>query len=178
MPFLVPHNETRSAGVSIIGLSFMRDGCLLLLRYIAEGGAETVKAAPEDAPDRTNDLWKTTCFECFIEKPGGGYFEFNFAPSRRWAAYAFDAYRAGMRDLEIPTPRIKASRMSGDFVLDVGLDLSGVAALADAPDWTMAVSAVIEENSGAKSYWALKHPPGKPDFHHPDGFDLILSAEG
>jgi hypothetical protein len=42
----------------------------------------------------------------------------------------------------------------------------------------MEVSAVIEENSGAKSYWALKHPPGKPDFHHADGFDLTLSAEG
>jgi hypothetical protein len=29
---------------------------------------------------------------------------------------------------------------------------------------------VIEETSGGKSYWALAHPPGKPDFHHADGF--------
>jgi hypothetical protein len=33
---------------------------------------------------------------------------------------------------------------------------------------------VIEETNGAKSYWALKHPPGKPDFHHADGFVLEL----
>ena len=32
----------------------------------------------------------------------------------------------------------------------------------------------IEEASGRISYWALKHPPGRPDFHHPDGFALEL----
>ena len=31
---------------------------------------------------------------------------------------------------------------------------------------------VIEEVSGRKSYWALKHAPGRPDFHHPDAFAL------
>jgi hypothetical protein len=24
------------------------------------------------------------------------------------------------------------------------------------------------------SYWSLEHPPGKPDFHHPDGFTMEL----
>jgi hypothetical protein len=37
---------------------------------------------------------------------------------------------------------------------------------------------VLEEDggalSGALSYWALRHPPGKPDFHHPAGFALEL----
>ena len=28
---------------------------------------------------------------------------------------------------------------------------------------------------GGISYWALAHPPGKPDFHHADGFALELS---
>ncbi len=40
--------------------------------------------------------------------------------------------------------------------------------------WQLALTAVIEETSGVKSYWALKHPPGKPDFHHADGFVLEL----
>jgi hypothetical protein len=35
---------------------------------------------------------------------------------------------------------------------------------------------VIEEKSGLLSYWALKHPPGKPDFHHPDAFALEVEA--
>jgi hypothetical protein len=38
----------------------------------------------------------------------------------------------------------------------------------------VALSAVIEEEGGMLSYWALKHPPGKPDFHHPDAFALEL----
>jgi len=40
----------------------------------------------------------------------------------------------------------------------------------------LALSAVIEEIDGTKSYWALAHPPGKPDFHHPDCFTLTLGA--
>ena len=40
----------------------------------------------------------------------------------------------------------------------------------------LAVSAVIEETDGTKSFWALRHPPGPPDFHHPDCFALTLPA--
>ena len=46
--------------------------------------------------------------------------------------------------------------------------------LADDASWRMAISAVIEETNGRLSYWALGHPPGKPDFHHPDCFALEL----
>lgn len=38
------------------------------------------------------------------------------------------------------------------------------------------LSAVVEETDGTKSYWALRHPPGVPDFHHPDCFALELPA--
>jgi hypothetical protein len=37
------------------------------------------------------------------------------------------------------------------------------------------LSAVIEANDGTLSYWALKHPAAKPDFHHPDSFVLELA---
>ena len=42
--------------------------------------------------------------------------------------------------------------------------------------WRLGLSAVIEETSGRKSYWALAHPPGKADFHHSDCFALELPA--
>jgi hypothetical protein len=36
-------------------------------------------------------------------------------------------------------------------------------------------SAIIEEEDGTKSYWALAHPrEGPPDFHHPSCFVLEL----
>jgi hypothetical protein len=37
-------------------------------------------------------------------------------------------------------------------------------------NWELGLSVVLEEKNGAKSYWALAHPPGKPDFHHEDCF--------
>jgi len=37
-------------------------------------------------------------------------------------------------------------------------------------------STTFEETNGRLSYWALAHPPGKPDFHHPDCFALELPA--
>jgi hypothetical protein len=33
---------------------------------------------------------------------------------------------------------------------------------------------VIETLDGSLSYWALRHPPGKPDFHHSESFALEL----
>jgi hypothetical protein len=36
----------------------------------------------------------------------------------------------------------------------------------------LGLTAVVEEENGRLSYWALKHPPGKPDFHSPEGFVL------
>jgi hypothetical protein len=39
---------------------------------------------------------------------------------------------------------------------------------------SLGLAAVIEDLNGALSYWALKHPPGKPDFHHSDNFALQI----
>jgi hypothetical protein len=40
----------------------------------------------------------------------------------------------------------------------------------------LGLTAVIEQANLAKSYWALAHPPGEPDFHHRDGFALTLGG--
>jgi len=40
----------------------------------------------------------------------------------------------------------------------------------------LALSAVVEVDDGSLSYWALRHPPGGPDFHHAEGF--VLRLEG
>jgi hypothetical protein len=44
--------------------------------------------------------------------------------------------------------------------------------LEEAAIWQLDLAAVIEERGGRISYWALAHPPGKPDFHHSDCFTL------
>ena len=41
--------------------------------------------------------------------------------------------------------------------------------------WALGLSAVLEEQDGTKSYWALGHPNGdKPDFHDPACFAAHL----
>ena len=41
---------------------------------------------------------------------------------------------------------------------------------ASGKSWEINLTAVLEEQDGTKSYWALAHPPEKPDFHMPDCF--------
>jgi hypothetical protein len=38
----------------------------------------------------------------------------------------------------------------------------------------LGLAAVIEDKAQVLSYWALKHPAEKPDFHHADGFVIEL----
>jgi len=107
--------------------------------------------------------------------PRGGpdYLEFNFSPSTSWAAYAFDRYRKGMREFaQADEPQIAIARASGSLALAASADLDNL----PSTHWHVGLSAVIEEEGGVISYWALNHPPGKPDFHHPACFTLELPA--
>jgi hypothetical protein len=54
------------------------------------------------------------------------------------------------------------------------LELSAGVALEHAGKVALGLAAVIEEQDGALSYWALRHPAGTPDFHHPEAFALAL----
>jgi len=119
--------------------------------------------APAARPRFADGLWQHTCFEVFVARPGmPGYQEFNFSPSGEWAAYEFDGYRSGMSRLELK-PR---SVFDGGMRVTIPLRPGAM---------RLALSAVIEEAGGRLSYWALRHAPGKPDFHHPDAFALALA---
>jgi len=75
---------------------------------------------------------------------------------------------------ELPTPEITTTSEENQFELEAKVDVSGLAGLTDSSAWRLALTAILEDDQGVKSYWALKHPPGKPDFHHADGFVLEL----
>jgi hypothetical protein len=174
---LVRHPETACDAVTGIDVAVDRAGSELTLQYRVFGDISGL-VLPEPGPvERADDLWRTTCFEAFVRKDGGpGYCEFNLSPSTQWAAYAFSAYRDSMRELDIPPPRIKTDHT---FPADVGFELRTSLTLPASfePDlWHVGLSAVIEECGGRKSYWAVKHAPGAPDFHHEDCFALKLAA--
>ena len=145
-----------------------REGGQLWLRFTAEGEVDRVLWPAQATPGRANDLWRHTCFEVFVRTPEG-YREFNLSPSGKWASYAFDGYRDGMRD---------ASGVATVEPLDGASDQVALEARIQLPPDASAfgLSAVIEDVDGGISYWALAHPSDKPDFHHPDSFTLELPA--
>jgi len=144
----------------------------LVLSYVVSGRIGDLLMPSVVAPARADELWQHTCFEAFLRASAGpGYYEFNFSPSNQWAAYRFDSYRSGMRlASEIGAPRIKVRSSGETYTLQAALELDGLSSPLH-----LGLSAVLEETNGRKSYWALAHPPGKPDFHHADCFTLELS---
>jgi len=103
------------------------------LRYLVSGSIEDVLLPQPDAPVRAHQLWEHSCFELFIRPARGeGYCEFNFAPSRQWAAYSFRRHRSGMADIQVGAPAIICSRDAGSFEMRVDLDVGAVPELAGA----------------------------------------------
>ena len=177
---LVCHPDTPAKSVEAVEVRFARSlSGHLAVTYVAISklGSIRIPAPPAAQPCRADDLWKTTCFEAFACcQDGTGYYEFNFAPSGDWAAYGFASRRAGMADAPIDPPSIAVTCDPHRLEVAVAADLGELAGLSQHASWTLSLTAVIEENGGAKSYWALAHPPGEPDFHDPACFTALLPA--
>jgi hypothetical protein len=149
----------------------------LVLRYLVSGTIGDLRLPSITAPARADELWQHTCFEAFVRSSRHtGYYEFNFAPSTQWAAYRFGSYRKEMRvATELSAPRIEVLSSPDRYALQACLDLDGLSMLPRDAGWRLGLAALIEEANGHKSLWALTHPPGKADFHHPDSFTHELS---
>jgi hypothetical protein len=170
---LRPHPDTPCRAVTSLEAEVVRSGGELSLAYTLTGAIADLILPPPSAPARTDELWRHTCFEAFVGPAGeAGYVEVNLAPSTEWAAYRFSGYREGMSPADVTPPHIEVRRDDVQLVLTASLALRDL--LADAP-WRLGLSAVIETADGARSYWALAHPPGKPDFHHAAGFAMTVA---
>jgi hypothetical protein len=147
----------------------------LALRYVVSGRIQDIAIPMLQPSTRVDELWKHTCLEAFLKAPRRkSYCEFNFAPSSQWAAYRFRDYRKGMAPIFEIVPTIDVKPGRDRLELRVLLDLSSVEELPEKTAWRLGLSAVIEERNGNRSYWALKHPRGKPNFHLADGFAAEL----
>jgi hypothetical protein len=126
-------------------------------------GAAGLVVPPFAGTGRADGLWRSTCFELFCRRPGEeAYVELNLSPSEQWAAYDFTSYRAGMAERPLARPPVITPRRGRDTLI-----FNAALRLGDLPQltWHLGLSAVLEEAGGRLSYWALRHPAGKPDFH-------------
>lgn len=172
------HSQSACAPVEHVAVEVVRPRAgAIVVDYVVGGRIDDLCMPVAGPAARADALWRNCCFEAFVRAPtGAAYYEFNFSPSTRWAAYRFDDYRRGRCDAEVGAPVIAIEPGRDRFALRAALELDRLPDLPPDAPWQLGLAAVIEDAGGGLSYWALAHPPGKPDFHHPDGFALEVGV--
>ena len=175
---LTRHPSTPNDAVRSLAVRVRADKSdILVFYYSLAADMSRVRVPPSGVGGSADALWKHTCFEAFVAAADApGYHEFNFSPSRDWAIYRFSGYREGMSRAEMGgAPEISVRRCDGGLELESAVRLGQLTGLRDARLLRVAMAAVIEDDAGGLSYWGLRHGPGKPDFHHANGFALEVA---
>ena len=174
------HSSARSETVRAVEVRIRRSASAeLQMTFRLDGDIRRIRVPPPAVPRIATQLWRHTCFEAFIAVEGQpAYHEFNFAPSGEWAVYAFSGYRnGGPLANEMMRPHIAVRTTDSRLELDALVRLDGLSANHPRASLRIGLSAVIEASDGL-SYWALRHPADKPDFHDAAGFALLLEPPG
>jgi hypothetical protein len=170
------HASTRSTAVSAIAVRIRRAAnAELQMTFRLDGDISRIRVPSPGVPRFATQLWQHTCFEAFIAVEGQpAYHEFNFAPSGEWTVYSFRGYRDGSPVADDAMNPHIATRASGSRLeLDAIVRLDALSAIHQRAGLRIGLAAIVEASDGF-SYWALRHPAGKPDFHDADGFTLLL----
>jgi hypothetical protein len=174
---LACHPASPTSAVRAIDVRAEWRGEILALRYRLEGEIGRLHI-PAPRPARiAEQLWRHTCFEAFVAPRGtSAYHELNFSPSGEWAAYAFERYRVGqpVTDASLE-PQVAVRCEAGALELTATVRLARLGTTPAGGPILLGLSAVMEERSGALSYWALAHPSEHPDFHDRRAFTLELT---
>lgn len=175
---LIPY-RTPATGIKGVSGIVRRQNGILIITYRLAGNIESVTLPlPQAPPARRDGLWKGSCFECFVQAVGhDDYHEINLAPNGDWNVYHFTKYRAGMVE-ESAIDRIESTclveREGATIRCSVPLDNCYPVTSC----MQVGISCVLLHRSGTPSYWALKHPGLKPDFHDSRSFCIRLLQEG
>lgn len=179
MPRLSPHpRHPAPSGLQLTAEARLNANTGLDLRYVVNGPIAQLRIPPLRLASPTDQLWQHSCFEAFVALGGAAaYREFNFSPSRQWAVYDFDAYR---QRSTAPAPAWSANcriEHGAEYLtLQVSIPPRALPGGGREP-LQVALTAVLESADGALSYWAQRHPAAQPDFHHREGFALMLNVE-
>ncbi|WP_028605437.1 DOMON-like domain-containing protein [Ottowia thiooxydans] len=126
----------------------------VLVQYLLQGDTPQLRIPPPvKRPEAADDLWRHTCFEAFIHRPGeSGYREFNLSPSGQWAAYAFSDERV-RHEPGVPTAPLAIAMSLSPQTLALEAWLPLPEAL---PGQTLklGLSAVIETLGGCRTWSA------------------------
>lgn len=178
---LIHHLATPAPAVRSIDASVSFHPGRIVFHYCLRGDIVRLRVPAQQGTDRTDNLWEHTCFEAFIGRDGDtAYREFNFSPSGQWAAYDFSDYRQRIPgEVAMPAPEISVYQTDGRLELEAVVALSTLPAPPAGGLWRIGLTAVVEAADtidGGHSYWALKNPAERPDFHDRSGFVIESPA--
>jgi hypothetical protein len=171
------HRDTPCNFVRAIKAFPRMEGRTLAVTYVVDGTTDRLRVPPVGPSRRAHGLWRHTCFEAFVAtQASAGYCEFNFSPSGQWAVYAFRAYREGLPlENDKLDPLMAVRPRAGALELDAHIRLDQLPGFPKRGCFRLGLSAVLEDARGRLTCWALRHAPGKPDFHSRDSFVWHLS---
>lgn len=116
-------------------------------------------------------LWEHTCCELFVAPTTrDDYVEWNFSPTGQCTRFDFSSYRRRERASPILAPssvRVDPGQLRLTARAPLGCGIGDSARVS--------LTTVIEDATGRRSYWAMRHPLDQPDFHHREGFALSLT---
>jgi len=172
------HNTSNCDDVRALRVIVRRTISGLELGFRLDGNTSRICLTPQSRGHGLVELWRHTCFEAFVAIDGqAAYHEFNFAPSHEWLVYSFRTYRDPAPPANVlRSPIVAINTTNNQLELDARIVLTDLSAIHPYSPLRLGLSAVIESCNGSLSYWALRHPAGKPDFHHADAFALRLEA--
>jgi hypothetical protein len=175
-----PDNPARFHQQVDVTLTRQPDGSLQAA-YAIRGLNIDLRIPTPHFPAPADALWRTTCCELFVGTPDRpNYREFNLSPSGQWAVYDFlDTRERSPSVPECTAPDILMQRTEDLLQLNVALTHPALHSIAQGGNrLCIALTVILEADDGSIAHWALAHPPGKPDFHHPAGFALSLGPSG
>jgi len=166
---LFRHPDTPPGAIHTVDAELRRVPGGVVATFHAVGDTTQLVMPSPVTPARTDDLWRTTCFELFVGGEGETYREFNLSPSGAWAAYGFDGHRNGRRDIDVRI-EIETSMNHKSLIVTAKIE-------SEFPDPApVGLTAVIEERDGLLRYWATTFAPGEPDFHAAATRSLLLDG--
>ncbi len=169
---LVPFVKTETPTIDL-SVKVDRRGNFLVFKYEMTGAIESILMAEREFPTRRMGLWETTCFEYFFGIPGqDNYWEVNLSTSGDWNVFQLDKYRSGLRE-ELAIEALSVSVNRSVFSLETQFDLS-LLGLEDS-ELELSVTAVMADQLGQISYWAVCHAGVEADFHLRDSFVMQMN---
>lgn len=149
----------------------------LSLTFTLRGAERVALGQVHVHPERLDELWKKTCFECFMVNAAdhdsrAQYVEWNLAPSGDWQAYEFKGYRQCRSELAVEAPALLRQQDGENCIFQFQLSIPR--ALRDS-GFEMGISAVVQErNEESPFYWAFAHRDDRPDFHNREAMLVIV----